>query len=63
MSKRHRLDIGDDHKRRRERDDDRHSSSRSSSKSNDGGLPKLVAPMSVPTNPLTGLPYTQVRNK
>nr|CAB3237833.1 putative pre-mRNA-splicing factor ATP-dependent RNA helicase DHX16 [Phallusia mammillata] len=71
MSKRHRLDLGDDHKKRRsdrdrdrDRDDDRYydredRSDRKSSVSKSLSSGKLVNPTQVPTNPLTGLPFTQ----
>nr|XP_026694330.1 pre-mRNA-splicing factor ATP-dependent RNA helicase DHX15 [Ciona intestinalis] len=62
MSKRHRLDIGDDRKKRsdRDRDDDRRRDERDRKYRRDEKTSsKLVSPAQVPTNPLTGLPFTQ----
>ncbi|XP_078485462.1 ATP-dependent RNA helicase DHX15 isoform X2 [Ciona intestinalis] len=62
MSKRHRLDIGDDRKKRsdRDRDDDRRRDERDRKyRRDEKSSSKLVSPTQVPTNPLTGLPFTQ----
>lgn len=59
MSKRHRLDIGDDHKKKKRSEHDRDRDRDYDRKSESNNSVPLAKPTPLPLNPLTQLPYTQ----